>query len=237
MCRVLPSFTGFYWVLPSFTWFYRVIWGFTGIYLVLPSFQEDNVEELLQSTDWRKWGWMWGSLLGSRLTPSCTEFYRMSEAKNGTEWYLVLFFSCSSCVWRHRTWCESARASPSFPWLPIRYIDQSHAMPSKVTEFVGASCLFFLPSFNQLYRVWPSFSRFQRLLSGFTGLYRVLLGLTKFYLVFFLVLLGFTWFYRDLPGFYRVLLSFPGFYRVWRVLSWCYWVLLEVTVFYWVLWG
>ena len=190
----MQGFTEFYWVLPSFTWFYRVIWGFTGIYLVSPSFQEDNVEELLQSTDWRKWGWMWGSLLGSRLTPSCTEFYRMSEAKNGTEWYLVLFFSCSSCVWRHRTWCESARASPSFPWLPIRYIDQSHAMPSKVTEFVGASCLFFYlvsTSFTGFYLVWTtftgfylvstSFTGFDLVFPGFNGYYQVLLGCTEFY--------------------------------------------------------
>ena len=33
--RVLPDFTGFYWVLPGFTGFYRVLLGFIGFYRVL----------------------------------------------------------------------------------------------------------------------------------------------------------------------------------------------------------
>ena len=36
--RVLPSFTGFYWVLLGFTGFYRVLPSFTGFYWILLGF-------------------------------------------------------------------------------------------------------------------------------------------------------------------------------------------------------
>ena len=121
--RVLPGFTGFYWIPTSFMGFYPVILGFTEFHWVLLGFTGFYLV-----------------LLDFTGLPGFTGFYRVSLVFSGFYWILMSFMGFYPVL----------RGFTEFHWVLLGFTG-FHRVSLGLNEFLGVLVDFtgFLPSFTE----------------------------------------------------------------------------------------